>query len=86
MTTIAETLDTTLDFVPRDEKRKEAKLVETKPYTWRIVHHYVDCDHLDLSFQFNYSIPGPCGIRKARWIAWELGFDTVNGKEVATQS
>lgn len=78
-------IDILRDSLPYDRPRREGKLVEDPelPYHWLVEHWYVDCDHPELSFPYYLSVPGPCSERRARWLAFELGFN-VNPRERST--
>jgi hypothetical protein len=79
MTTIETMLDWAEDFLPPTEPRREAKLIETGPYRWKVEYHFVDLDCPEASFVLPQTIPGPCGKRTAVWMAWGLGFDVKGG-------
>lgn len=62
-------------FQDRGCKRIEAELIEYSPYRWEVKTSVVDLDYPELSLDVVWPIPGVMGNRKARWLAWELGFE-----------
>lgn len=67
-------------FVAPGARRVEGLLVENGPYHWKVLVEHIDLDHPELSYVVAAPLPGVQGINKARWLAWELGFD-VSRKE-----